>query len=73
MDKFDRAQCTDELLREAALAQQSARYNAPGAEFEHCQECGEQIPEQRREAIRNCSTCADCQQLIEEKQKHYRR
>lgn len=35
----------------------------------HCIECGEDIPQARREAVPGCRTCADCQQIIEIKNK----
>ncbi|MCM7105986.1 TraR/DksA C4-type zinc finger protein, partial [Enterobacter hormaechei] len=36
---------------------------------EHCAECGEDIPEPRRAAVPGCQTCADCQSVIELKNK----
>jgi phage/conjugal plasmid C-4 type zinc finger TraR family protein len=31
----------------------------------HCEECGEEIPEKRRTAIRGVRLCVYCQQLLE--------
>lgn len=31
----------------------------------YCEECGEEIPAQRREALPGCPTCVDCQQALE--------
>jgi len=31
----------------------------------HCEECGEEIPEKRRTAIKGCRLCVYCQQLQE--------
>ncbi|MBT1841257.1 TraR/DksA C4-type zinc finger protein [Enterobacter hormaechei subsp. xiangfangensis] len=32
---------------------------------ERCEECGEPIPEPRRAAVPGCQTCAECQGVIE--------
>ena len=73
MDLLDSAQQTSDFLLNAALREQQAKSQRGGVEFEHCQECGVEIPKARRAAIKNCSTCADCQHLIELKQKHFKR
>lgn len=45
----------------------------PGRESAtHCEDCGEDIPEARREAVKGCTRCAACQSIAEEKGKHYR-
>jgi phage/conjugal plasmid C-4 type zinc finger TraR family protein len=36
-----------------------------GPSLSHCNECGEEIPEARRLALRGCMTCIDCQTLSE--------
>ncbi|HIC1518457.1 TPA: TraR/DksA C4-type zinc finger protein, partial [Enterobacter hormaechei] len=36
---------------------------------ERCEECDEPIPEPRRAAVPGCQTCADCQSVIELKNK----
>ena len=41
------------------------RLNRNAVSAEHCAECGEDIPAQRRAAVRGCQTCADCQSVIE--------
>ena len=38
----------------------------------HCEDCGEGIPEARREAVKGCIRCAGCQAIAEQKGKHYR-
>ena len=35
----------------------------------HCEECGDEIPEARRQAIRGCKLCVWCQELHERKTK----
>jgi phage/conjugal plasmid C-4 type zinc finger TraR family protein len=36
-----------------------------GPSLEYCDECGDEIPEARRVAIKGCRTCVYCQSLIE--------
>ena len=36
----------------------------------YCCECGEPIPEARRDAVPGCSLCVYCQQILEAKGKH---
>lgn len=36
---------------------------ADGAEI--CEECGEQIPPARREAVPGCVLCVECQEMLE--------
>lgn len=45
----------------------------PGRESAmHCEDCGEDIPEERRVAVKGCTRCAGCQSIAEQKGKHYR-
>lgn len=41
------------------------RLNRNAASAEHCEECGEDIPEPRRAAVPGCKTCSSCQEEIE--------
>ncbi|EME5082336.1 TraR/DksA family transcriptional regulator [Klebsiella aerogenes] len=50
-----------------AIAAHRIDHNAVSAE--HCTECGEDIPAPRRAAVPGCQTCADCQSVIELKNK----
>lgn len=44
----------------------AVRRNMPtGPSLENCEECGEEIPEARRLAVRGCKMCIDCQQRSE--------
>ncbi|MGN7912668.1 TraR/DksA family transcriptional regulator [Enterobacter sp. 22466] len=63
MDIIDTAAEIEELQRNAALSAHRIDHNAVSAE--HCAECGEDIPEPRRAAVRGCQTCASCQEEIE--------
>lgn len=38
----------------------------------HCRDCGEEIPERRRELVAGCQRCADCQEEEELRGKHRR-
>ncbi len=47
---------------------------SPSVEVEatHCRDCGEEIPERRRELVAGCQRCADCQEEEELRGKHRR-
>ncbi|HCS4220181.1 TPA: TraR/DksA family transcriptional regulator [Klebsiella aerogenes] len=67
MDIIDTAAEIEELQRNAALSAHRLNRNAVSAE--HCSECGESIPAPRRAAVPGCQTCAECQGVIELKNK----
>ncbi|HHH3394346.1 TPA: TraR/DksA family transcriptional regulator [Klebsiella aerogenes] len=50
-----------------AIAAHRINHNALSAEY--CVECGESIPAPRRAAVPGCQTCAECQSVIELKNK----
>ncbi len=68
---------TAEIIDQAnELAQQridmaiaAHRLNRNAVSSEHCSECGENIPAPRRAAVPGCQTCAECQSVIELKNK----
>lgn len=62
-DIIDTAAEIEELQRNAALSTHRIDHNAVSAE--RCEECDEPIPEPRRAAVPGCQTCADCQGVIE--------
>lgn len=64
MDEFDRAQQLEEMERDAAVAAHSSRQQLKGLSLKHCTDCGEVIPEQRRQYGGVCR-CVECQQLVE--------
>lgn len=39
--------------------------------LEECEDCGEDIPEQRRTLMKGCTRCIYCQELFERKQKGF--
>lgn len=66
-DIIDTAAEIEELQRSAALSAHRLNRNAVSAE--HCMECGEDIPAPRRAAVPGCQTCAECQGVIEMRNK----
>lgn len=71
-DQIDRANELMEKAREAALAKQLAKTTACASLFE-CEDCGEPIPEKRREMVQGCTRCVECQMAHEKRQKGYRK
>ena len=69
-DICDDADILIEQRREHALAQ-IPRYT--GISAKECEECGEDIPEDRREAVNGVKVCAPCGALVELKAKGVRR
>jgi len=76
MDQFDRAQELEMIARERAIKTQQRRFaelkTAPGAQTAlDCLECGEEIPEARRQALPGIMRCVKCQQYQEDRKKQY--
>ena len=42
-----------------------------GPSLSHCEECGEEIPEARRIAIKGCKLCISCQEYEERNRRIY--
>lgn len=64
-DTIDRACELEQLQRAFYLARQQEKSNlAPVSAFE-CEECGEAIPEARRQALIGVRCCIECQEEIE--------
>ena len=49
----------DDTIKDAVLGARANMPAGPGAE--HCDECGEPIPERRRQALPGVRTCVACQ------------
>ena len=66
-DEADQAQAyeTDSLARSLAAI---PRYQGESAT--DCEQCGNPIPERRREAIAGCALCAPCQTKADLKARH---
>lgn len=65
---IDQANELEELQREAAIARHRINHAAESAT--HCCDCGDEIPERRRDAVAGCQRCADCQEEEELRGKH---
>lgn len=63
---FDQAAMVEELQRKIALENQAAKTaDVAAVSAYECEECGEPIPEARRQAVRGCRCCLTCQEEIE--------
>lgn len=58
--------------RRLEMTIQNMRINHNAVSATHCCDCGEEISEQRREAVAGCQRCASCQGDFEELGKHRR-
>ncbi|KMD06195.1 hypothetical protein SL69_02524 [Klebsiella pneumoniae] len=58
--------------RRLEMTIQNMRINHAAVSATHCCDCGEEIPERRRELVAGCQRCADCQEKFEERGKHQR-
>ncbi|EPM3685316.1 TraR/DksA family transcriptional regulator [Escherichia coli] len=57
---IDQASALEEMMREQAIAAHRINRNAVSAE--HCVDCGDEIPDLRREKVPGCQRCSSCQQ-----------
>lgn len=64
-DVYDRAQEMEQRQREQALAAQVAASRPLGSSLENCDDCGQPIPEKRRQAAVGCTRCIQCQTAYE--------
>ena len=64
MDEFDQAQQLEQQERDAVLAAHHSRQRLKGLSLRHCMDCGEAIPQQRRQLGGVCR-CVECQALVE--------
>ncbi|MFA3780166.1 TraR/DksA family transcriptional regulator [Yersinia sp. 1652 StPb PI] len=69
-DLIDIAQERQEMVLAAQIANARSKPAAPSAFI--CESCEAEIPEQRRISVPGVIYCVTCQQIHEEKQKHYR-
>lgn len=60
---IDQANELEELQREVSIAKCRINHNAVSAT--HCRDCGEEIPERRRELVAGCQRCVSCASDIE--------
>ena len=60
---IDQASELEEMLRENAIAAHRLNPNAVSAT--HCEECDEQLSDERRKAYPGCTMCVACLQIVE--------
>lgn len=58
-DIIDNASTLEDLQRDAALSMHRLNHSAVSAT--HCEECGDQLSDERRKAYPGCTMCASCQ------------
>ncbi|XXQ68942.1 TraR/DksA C4-type zinc finger protein [Neisseriaceae bacterium B1] len=63
--QIDKACEEEERHRAAALAHFQAAQNRAAVSAYECEECGDPIPEARRQAVIGCRCCIECQQWLE--------
>ncbi|QXB19843.1 TraR/DksA family transcriptional regulator [Lelliottia amnigena] len=63
-----RASEREEQFREQAIAAHRINRNAVSAT--HCEECDEQLSDERRKAYPGCTMCVACLQIVELRNKH---
>lgn len=51
--------------RRLEMTIQNMRINHNAVSATHCRDCGEEIPERRREAVAGCQRCVSCASDIE--------
>ena len=60
---IDQASELEEMLRENAIAAHRLNPNAVSAT--HCEECDDQLSDERRKAYPGCTMCVACLQIVE--------
>lgn len=60
---IDQASELEEMLRENAIAAHRLNHSAVSAT--HCEECDEQLSDERRKAYPGCTMCVACLQIVE--------
>lgn len=63
---------TDLLERRMESALAHRRLPTAPAANDECEECGDEIPAARREAVPWANTCIECQEINERKRRHVR-
>lgn len=68
-DIYDRATAHEEFERNLALQNQASKTGLSDKRIAdsaiNCSDCGESIPDNRREAMPGCQRCIDCQTIAE--------
>lgn len=69
-DVIDRLQEQEELLRQLHIQAARQKLSTKGVSLTRCEDCGNRIEERRQKAIAGVRTCAECQRVLEIRQKH---
>lgn len=69
-DIIDNASALEDLHRDAALSMHRLDHGAVSAT--HCEECDEQLSDERRKAYPGCTMCVACLQIVELRKKQGR-
>lgn len=64
---IDQASALEEMMRENAI--QAHRLNHSAVSATHCEECGDKLSNERREAYPGCTMCVGCQSDMELRKK----
>lgn len=66
-DEMDRVQAANEAHQSDAILRHYRRgiRNSMYAAELNCEDCGEEIPEKRRQAVPGCTRCVKCQEQFE--------
>lgn len=64
-DQADMAQMEAEMISEAMMRFRASEQQ--GESLAECEKCGNEIPKARREAIKACRLCVECQSVNETK------
>ena len=62
-DIIDNASTLEDLQRDAALSMHRLNHSAVSAT--HCEECGDQLSDERRKAYPGCTMCVECLAVLE--------
>ncbi|HCU0799933.1 TPA: TraR/DksA family transcriptional regulator [Citrobacter braakii] len=60
---IDQASALEEMMRDHAI--QAHRLNPNAVSATHCEECDEQLSDERRKAYPGCTMCVACLQIVE--------
>lgn len=72
-DELDQIQEQEDLLNQLHIQAARGRGYRAGQSLTHCEVCGNDIPQGRRDAVPGVRVCVACQQRLEFQSKQYQR
>ncbi|EAM2340943.1 TraR/DksA C4-type zinc finger protein [Enterobacter cancerogenus] len=72
-DELDQIQEQEDLLNQLHIQAARGRGNRGEQSLTHCEACGNDIPQGRRDAVPGVRVCVACQQRLEFHSKQYQR